>query len=90
MQEAAALEERLQRMVQEESERKALICALQREVQQKAERLAEVELRVRDSVRERVEEEERLNRRLREYQQQPQIKVDGQIGGKLWEWRRFR
>ncbi|XP_040185186.1 kinesin-like protein KIFC3 isoform X4 [Rana temporaria] len=73
-QEVAALEERLQRMVQEESERKALICALQREVQQKAERLAEVELRVRDSVRERVEEEERLNRRLREYQQQPQIK----------------
>ncbi|XP_077309972.1 kinesin-like protein KIFC3 isoform X2 [Lithobates pipiens] len=73
-QEVAALEERLQQMVQEESERKALICALQREVQQKAERLAEVELRVRDSVRERVEEEERLNRRLREYQQQPQIK----------------
>ncbi|CAI9616554.1 unnamed protein product [Staurois parvus] len=58
-------------MEQEESERKALICTLQREVQQKAERLTEVELRVRDSVRERVEEEERLNRRLREYQYGP-------------------
>ncbi|XP_072278868.1 kinesin-like protein KIFC3 isoform X2 [Pyxicephalus adspersus] len=73
-QEISALKERLQRMEQEENERKALVCALQREVQQKAERLAEAELRVRDSVRERVEEEERLNRRLREYQQQPQIK----------------
>ncbi|KAM5125419.1 kinesin-like protein KIFC3 [Mantella aurantiaca] len=73
-QEVASLKDRLQRMDREESERKALICALQREVQQKAERLAEAELRVRDSARERVEEEERLNRRLREYQQQPQIK----------------
>ncbi|CAN2389307.1 Belongs to the TRAFAC class myosin-kinesin ATPase superfamily. Kinesin family [Pristimantis euphronides] len=70
------LRERLLHMEQDESERKTLICALQQEVQQKAERLAEAELRVRDSVRERVEEEERLNRRLREYQlsQQPQIK----------------
>ncbi|XP_069822527.1 kinesin-like protein KIFC3 isoform X2 [Dendropsophus ebraccatus] len=75
-QELASLRERLLHMEQEESERKALICTLQREVQQKAERLAEAELRVRDSVRERVEEEERLNRRLREFQlsQQPQIK----------------
>lgn len=75
-QELESLRERLLHMEQEENERKALICTLQREVQQKAERLTEVELRVRDSVRERVEEEERLNRRLREYQlsQQPQIK----------------
>ncbi|XP_068117250.1 kinesin-like protein KIFC3 isoform X2 [Hyperolius riggenbachi] len=74
-QEVTEMKERLQRMEQEEGERKTLISTLQREVQQKAERLAEVELRVRDSVRERVEEEERLNRRLREYQlsQQPQI-----------------
>ncbi|XP_063294630.1 kinesin-like protein KIFC3 isoform X3 [Pelobates fuscus] len=60
-------------MEQVKGEQKLLISALQREVQQKAERLAEAELRVRDSVRERVEEEERLNRRLRECQQ-PQIK----------------
>ncbi|XP_066439345.1 kinesin-like protein KIFC3 isoform X2 [Eleutherodactylus coqui] len=75
-QELASLRERLLQMEQHESERKALVCALQREVQQKAEQLAEAGLRVRDSVRERVEEEERLNRRLREYQlsQQPQIK----------------
>ncbi|KAM9292223.1 kinesin-like protein KIFC3 [Gastrophryne carolinensis] len=71
-QEMAALQERVQRMEQEESERKTLICALQGEVQQKAERLAEAELRVRDSVRERVEEEERLKRQLREYQLAPQ------------------
>ncbi|XP_071973026.1 kinesin-like protein KIFC3 isoform X2 [Engystomops pustulosus] len=48
-QELGALKERLLHMEQEESERKVLICALQREVQQKAERLAEAELRVRDS-----------------------------------------
>ncbi|XP_040265915.1 kinesin-like protein KIFC3 [Bufo bufo] len=74
LQEVAALRERLQHMEQEEGEKKALICALQWEVQQKAERLSEAELRVRDSARERVEEEERLNRRLREYQRSQQIK----------------
>ncbi|KAM3919790.1 kinesin-like protein KIFC3 isoform 2-T2 [Leptodactylus fuscus] len=75
-QELAAMRQRLLHMEQEESERKTLICALQQEVEQKSERLAEAELRMRDSVREKVEEEERLNRRLREYQlsQQPQIK----------------
>ncbi|KAM8946025.1 kinesin-like protein KIFC3 [Pelodytes ibericus] len=45
----------------------------QTEVQHKAERQAEAELRVRDSIRERVEEEEKLNRLLRECQK-PQIK----------------
>ncbi|XP_056381327.1 kinesin-like protein KIFC3 isoform X2 [Hyla sarda] len=75
-QELASLRERLLHMEQEGGDREALICTLEREVQQKAERLAEADLRVRDSVRERVEEEERLNRRLREFQlsQQPQIK----------------
>ncbi|XP_063801886.1 kinesin-like protein KIFC3 isoform X2 [Pseudophryne corroboree] len=73
-QELVALRGRIQLMEEQESERKTLICTLQREVQQKAERLAEAELRVRDSVSERVEEEERLNRRLRELSQQPQIK----------------
>ncbi|XP_073515950.1 kinesin-like protein KIFC3 isoform X1 [Phyllobates terribilis] len=75
-QELSALRQRLLRLEHEEAERKALICTLQLEVQQKAERLAEAELRARDSVRERVEEEERLNRRLRECQlsQPPQIK----------------
>ncbi|XP_073421195.1 kinesin-like protein KIFC3 isoform X3 [Dendrobates tinctorius] len=75
-QELAAMRQRLLHLEHEEAERKALICNLQREVQQKAERLAEAELRVRDSIRERVEEEERLNRRLRECQHHhpPQIK----------------
>ncbi|XP_041447214.1 kinesin family member C3 S homeolog isoform X1 [Xenopus laevis] len=74
--EVEALKERLTSMEQRETEHKLLISALQREVQQKAERLAEAELRLRDSARERVEEEERLNRMLREYQlcNQPQIK----------------
>uniref|UniRef100_A0A8C5QQY6 Kinesin-like protein n=1 Tax=Leptobrachium leishanense TaxID=445787 RepID=A0A8C5QQY6_9ANUR len=71
--ELQALREQVVHMEQVEGEQKLLILALQREVQQKAERLAEAELRVRDSARERVEEEERLNRRLRECQQ-PQIK----------------
>ncbi|KAG8437293.1 hypothetical protein GDO86_008121 [Hymenochirus boettgeri] len=75
-QELSTLKEHLSRMEQQETERKLLISALQREVQQKAERLAEVELRLRDSACERVEEEERLNRMLREYQLscQPNIK----------------
>ncbi|KAM4012324.1 kinesin-like protein KIFC3 isoform 2-T2 [Anomaloglossus baeobatrachus] len=75
--ELAALRQRLLHLEKEESERNALISTLQEEVQQKAEKLAEAELRVRDSIRERVEEEERLNRRLRECQlsQSPQIKV---------------
>ncbi|KAM4012323.1 kinesin-like protein KIFC3 isoform 1-T1 [Anomaloglossus baeobatrachus] len=74
--ELAALRQRLLHLEKEESERNALISTLQEEVQQKAEKLAEAELRVRDSIRERVEEEERLNRRLRECQlsQSPQIK----------------
>ncbi|KAE8609238.1 hypothetical protein XENTR_v10011756 [Xenopus tropicalis] len=74
--EVEALKERLAIMEQQEAEHKLLISSLQREVQQKAERLAEAELRLRDSARERVEEEERLNRMLREYQlsNQPQIK----------------
>ncbi|KAM4614333.1 kinesin-like protein KIFC3 isoform 2-T2 [Discoglossus pictus] len=75
-QELVTLQQRVCSLEKEEAERKILISNLQREVQQKAERLAEAELRLRDSARERVEEEERLNRRLREYQlsQQPQIK----------------
>ncbi|XP_041446201.1 kinesin-like protein KIFC3 isoform X2 [Xenopus laevis] len=74
--EVEAMKERLACMEQQETEHKLLISALQREVQQKAERLSEAELRLRDSARERVEEEERLNRMLREYQlsNQPQIK----------------
>ncbi|XP_053558636.1 kinesin-like protein KIFC3 [Bombina bombina] len=75
-QELKALKQRLCDLEQEEGERKLLISALQREVQQKSERLAEAELRLRDSVREKVEEEERLSRIIREHQlsQQPQIK----------------
>lgn len=39
------------------------------EVQQKTNRLAEVELRLKDSLAERAEEEERLSRRLRDSQE---------------------
>ncbi|XP_053304393.1 kinesin-like protein KIFC3 isoform X2 [Spea bombifrons] len=67
------LKERVGHLEQVKREQELLIAALQREVQQKADRLAEAELRLRDSVREKVEQEERLNRRLRECQQ-PQIK----------------
>lgn len=48
------------------TENKGILSELNLEVQQKTNRLAEVELRLKDCLAEKAQEEERLSRRLRD------------------------
>lgn len=74
-----------------------MLSELNLEVQQKTDRLAEVELRLKDCLAEKAQEEERLSRRLRDSHetiaslqaQSPPIKVSLWLGphvGPLLSW----